>query len=76
MVKSGIEGFMISQGPFNYFGIDALTKENYIPDFTAEVASYSKLLRISKENYDNAIKEQERMKKLKKEKEQTEETRI
>ena len=37
MVCSGNEGFMITQSSFNYLGVEALTRKDYKPDFSAKV---------------------------------------
>jgi len=37
MVCSGNEGFMIAQSSFNYMGVEALSKQDYKPDFSAKV---------------------------------------
>ena len=34
-----------------------ISKMQYIPDYTATVKSYAKLLKISKKDYDTAIEE-------------------
>jgi metal transporter CNNM len=47
-ICSGSEGFMIEQGAFTYMGIQCLTQDNYVPDFSAKVIGEAKLLRISK----------------------------
>lgn len=36
-VCSGNEGFMITLSSFNYLGVEALTRDNYKPDFSAKV---------------------------------------
>ncbi len=37
MVCSGNEGFMITQTAFNTLGAEALTNDDYVPDFSAKV---------------------------------------
>ena len=53
IVCSGKEGFMVKLGPFNYLGIDALTKEEgtYVPDFSAKVVNKARVLRINRGQY-------------------------
>lgn len=55
MICSGNEGFFLEQGPFNYMGIDCLTNDNYIPDFSAKVLGKTKLLKITREEYRKAL---------------------
>ena len=57
LVRSGAENFSIKQGTFNHFGQEALLNRMYTPDYSAEITSYAKLLKISKKDYDDAIKE-------------------
>ena len=47
-VCSGNEGFMITQSSFNYLGAEALTREDYKPDFSAKVIEKARILRISR----------------------------
>jgi len=44
---------MVKLGPFNYLGIDALTKEEgkYVPDFSAKVVNKARVLRINRGQY-------------------------
>jgi hypothetical protein len=53
IVCSGNEGFMVKLGPFNYLGIDALTKEEgtFVPDFSAKVVNKARVLRINRGQY-------------------------
>jgi len=55
MICSGNEGFFLEQGPFNYMGIDCLTNDNYIPDFSAKVLGKTKLLKITRSEYRKAL---------------------
>jgi CRP-like cAMP-binding protein len=51
MVCTGQEGFFLELGPFNYLGVDALLKEEYLPDFSAKIINKARLLRIKKSDY-------------------------
>ena len=51
VVCSGQEGFMIKLGHFNYLGLEALTSEPYLPDFSAKVINKARLLRIRRSTY-------------------------
>ena len=44
---------MVKLGPFNYLGIDALTKEEgtYVPDFSAKVVNKARVIRINRGQY-------------------------
>jgi len=55
MICSGNEGFLVEQGAFNYMGVDCLTNNNYIPDFSAKVIGKAKLLKITREEYKKAL---------------------
>jgi hypothetical protein len=54
-VCSGYEGFMIEMGSFNYLGVQALMNDRYIPDFSAKVIGYAKLLKVRRIDYRKAI---------------------
>ena len=51
MICSGNEGFLVEQGAFNYMGVDCLTNDNYVPDFSAKVIGKAKLLKITRQEY-------------------------
>ena len=55
MICSGNEGFFLEQGPFNYMGVECLTNDNYVPDFSAKVIGKTKLLKISRVEYRKAL---------------------
>ena len=55
MVYSGHEGFMITQSSFNYLGDQALTRDDFKPDFSAKVVENSRILRITREKYREAL---------------------
>jgi CRP-like cAMP-binding protein len=55
MICSGNEGFFLEQGPFNYMGVDGLTNDNYVPDFSAKVLGKTKLLKITRTEYRKAL---------------------
>ena len=55
VVVSGQEGFIIELGPFNYLGSETLTTDIYIPDFSAKVINYAKLIKIRRVDYLNAV---------------------
>ncbi len=55
MVQSGEEKFLIELGPFNYLGMDALIKDTYKPDFSAQVNNYAKVLKIKRADYLNVV---------------------
>ncbi|CDW89146.1 UNKNOWN [Stylonychia lemnae] len=54
-VQSGLDQFQVTLSTFNYFGLDALITDNYIPDYTARVSKYARIIRISRINYRKAI---------------------
>lgn len=54
-VQTGQDNFQITLSTFNYFAQDALLNDNYVPDFTANVSSYARILRINAVNYRRAI---------------------
>lgn len=54
-VCSGNEGFMITQGAFNFLGAEALVRDDYKPDFSAKVIGKARLLRITRLQYRKAI---------------------
>lgn len=54
-VTSGNEGFMITQSAFNYLGADALVRDDYKPDFSANVVNQARILRISRTQYRKAL---------------------
>mmetsp|Transcript_8750 Transcript_8750/g.14840 ORF Transcript_8750/g.14840 Transcript_8750/m.14840 type:complete len:90 (+) Transcript_8750:878-1147(+) len=51
MVCSGNEGFLLDQGPFNFMGVDCLTNDAYVPDFSAKIIGKTRLLKITREDY-------------------------
>jgi len=51
MICSGNEGFFLEQGAFNFMGVEAITNDNYIPDFSAKIIGKAKLLKISRADY-------------------------
>lgn len=55
IVESGSEGFLVQLSTFSYFGLDSLLNDQYIPDFTARVAKYARLLKIKRIDYMRAI---------------------
>ena len=55
MICTGNEGFMVEQGAFNYMGVDCLTNDNYVPDFSAKVIGKVKLLKITREDYRKSL---------------------
>ena len=55
VVLSGEDGFIIPLSTFSFFGMDSLTNDNYLPDFSARVSGHAKLLRISRIDYRKAI---------------------
>ena len=46
---------MLDQGPFNYMGVECLTNDNYVPDFSAKIIGKAKLLKISRADYRNSM---------------------
>ena len=44
---------MVKLGPFNYLGVEALTKEEgkYVPDYSAKVVNNARLLKITRKQY-------------------------
>ena len=59
VVCSGQEGFYVKLGPFNYIGLESLTKSSkdtpYVPDFSAKVINKARVLMINKDQYDKII---------------------
>ena len=57
VVCSGSEGFLVKLGPFNYLGLESLTKSKntYVPDFSAKVVNKARVLMIEKSRYDMII---------------------
>ncbi len=51
VVESGHDGFISHLSTFSHFGLDCLTNENYIPDFTAKVNTYARILKIKRVDY-------------------------
>ncbi len=53
VVCSGNDGFYVKLGPFNYIGLESLTKarkdSQYIPDFSAKVVNKARVLMIRKD---------------------------
>ena len=62
MICSGNEGFFLEQGAFNYMGVEAITNDHFIPDFSAKIIGKAKLLKISRDDYRKKLAE---MKKIK-----------
>jgi CRP-like cAMP-binding protein len=54
-VCSGLEGFFVELSSFNYFGVDALLNDNYIPDFSAQAIEKTRLLRVKRLDFRKAI---------------------
>lgn len=54
-ISSGNEGFLLEQGSFNYMGVESLTNDTYVPDFSAKVIGKTKLLKITREEYRKAL---------------------
>ena len=54
-VCSGNEGFMIMQSAFNYLGSEALVRDDYRPDFSAKVIESARILRITRQQYRQAL---------------------
>jgi hypothetical protein len=60
VVCSGHEGFYVKLGPFNFIGLESLTKSHkdtvqYVPDFSAKVINKARVLMITKDQYDKII---------------------
>ena len=55
MICSGNEGFFLEQGAFNYMGVECLTNDNYVPDFSAKIIGKAKLLKIKREDYKRSM---------------------
>jgi len=55
MICSGNEGFFLEQGAFNYMGVECLSNDNYVPDFSAKIIGKAKLLKISREDYRRSL---------------------
>lgn len=53
-ICSGNEGFIVEKGTFEYFGEESITDRSYLPDYSAKVLGHTKLLRISREDYQKA----------------------
>jgi len=51
MICSGNEGFFLEQGAFNFMGVECLTNDKYVPDFSAKIIGKAKLLKVSREDY-------------------------
>lgn len=51
MICSGNEGFFLEQGAFNFMGIESITNDNYVPDFSAKIIGKAKLLKITRADY-------------------------
>ena len=54
-ICSGNEGFMINQTSFNVMGVEALTNDDYRPDFSAKVIDSARILRITRKQYRQAL---------------------
>eukprot|EP01024_Parvocaulis_polyphysoides_P010812 TRINITY_DN1379_c1_g2_i1.p1 TRINITY_DN1379_c1_g2~~TRINITY_DN1379_c1_g2_i1.p1 ORF type:complete len:503 (+),score=72.33 TRINITY_DN1379_c1_g2_i1:77-1510(+) len=60
LVYAGHEEFLSELGPWNYLGASALTQsEPYLPDYSAVTYGWCRVLRISKTDYDKALKVRE-----------------
>lgn len=57
MVCSGIEGFLIELGAFNFLGLEALTanEARYLPDFSAKVINRATLLKVKRSHYQRLV---------------------
>jgi hypothetical protein len=55
IVESGQEGFIVQLSTFSYFGLESLTNDQYVPDFTARVSKYARVLKIKRIDYLKAI---------------------
>lgn len=55
MICSGNEGFFLEQGAFNYMGVECLTNDNYIPDFSAKIIGKAKLIKITRQDYRKSL---------------------
>ncbi len=55
VVESGKDGFNVSLSTFNFLGAETLINDNYIPDFSAKVSRYARLLKIKVPDYKQAI---------------------
>ena len=64
-VCSGQEGLLTKLRAYDYLGADALTKKKYIPDFSAKVITYARLLKIKREDYLMAISSIENVRNIK-----------
>lgn len=53
-ICSGREGFMMEKGIFNFMGEQCITNDDYVPDFSAKVIGKTRLLRVSKQDYNAA----------------------
>jgi len=51
VVESGNDGFIVQLSTFSHFGLDCLTNESYVPDFTAKVNKYARILKIKRVDY-------------------------
>ncbi len=40
---------------FSYFGLDSLINDHYVPDFTAKVSGYARVLKLKRIDYMKAI---------------------
>ena len=54
-VTCGNESFMIVQSAFNYLSAEAMTRDDYVPDFSAKVIEQARILRIRRSDYRRAI---------------------
>lgn len=55
MICSGNEGFFLEQGAFNYMGVECLTNDSYVPDFSAKIIGKAKLLKINRIDYKKSM---------------------
>lgn len=59
MVCSGIEGFLVELGAFNFLGIEALAAHTneirYLPDFSAKVINKARLLKVKRSNFQKLV---------------------
>jgi len=58
-VCAGSEGFIVDRGEFSHLGQDALTHDDFIPDYSAKVIGAAVLLKISRLEYRQAISQVE-----------------
>lgn len=54
-VESGVENFIVQLSTFSYFGLDSLLTDSYMPDFTAQVTNYARILKMKRIEYLKAV---------------------